>query len=91
MAGRLSGKAELFLSGTVRSLVPLTAVSSLACDEKTVKAPPHAGLCVYFAKKGESVWQIAREHNAPPDVLAADNQLEEDVLAADQTLLIARV
>lgn len=89
--GRLSGKAELFLSGTVRSLAPLTAVSSLACDEKTVKAPPHAGLCVYFAKKGESVWQIAREHNAPPDVLAADNQLEEDVLAADQTLLIARV
>ena len=89
--GKLCGKAELFLSGTLRSLVRVQAIASLTCDEKNQKAPAQAGLCVYFAKKGESLWQIAKDHNAPPEVLAADNQLEDDALSADQTLLIARV
>lgn len=45
-------------------------------------------LTVYYAQKGEQVFEIAKQHRAQPQQIMAENELQSDVLTAEQMIFI---
>ena len=43
---------------------------------------------LYFADKGECVWDIARHYCTSADKILAENELEEETLTSDKILMI---
>lgn len=82
---RLELKLSAVLS-TINSIRQVTYVNSLSdaaasCD--------HA-LTLYYAKKGEKVWEIAKRYGASMETLCDENSLTEDILSDNTMLLILR-
>ncbi len=69
---------------TVASRVLLDETSPFAGDDLL----NDCCLKVCFASAGESVWDLARREHTSPEGLKAENELVQDVLERDQTLLI---
>lgn len=63
-------------------------VTSVAADENAVFTPDAAALKIYYAAKGESVWDIAKRYHTSPNAVAAENTLAADPLPEDTMLLI---
>ncbi len=71
------------------------AVTALAVDENT---PYHqelgmegCSLKAYFAKMGESVWDIAKKEHTSPWQLQEENELTEEILGENRVLLIPMI
>lgn len=58
-----------------------------AADSEKPRADMPA-LILYYAKQGESIWDIAMRYNTAKDMIRDANSLEEDVLAEDKILMI---
>lgn len=77
-------KVSLFLCG-VYSLNPVISAKSI--EDKPIKRDD-CSLVLYFADKGEDVWNIAKTYYTKQDLLLNENSLENTVLSKPQTLLI---
>ena len=68
------------------------AVASLAIEENAPYSQDAGmngcSLKAYFAKTGDSVWDIAKKEHTSPWQLQEENELTEDVLKENQVLLI---
>lgn len=64
------------------------AVTQIA--EKGDREPGGDEIVLYYGEKGDSVWQIAKDHACPYAELIRTNGLEQDELTEDKTLLIVR-
>ena len=53
--------------------------------------PENCALTLYFADKGEKLWDIAKSHNTKLDLLLSENSAENQVLDAPKMLLIPRI
>lgn len=71
------------------------AVIALSIDESTPytqeAGTEGCSLKAYFAKIGESVWDIAKKQHTSPWQLQEENELTEEVLKEDKVLLIPMV
>ena len=53
--------------------------------------PENFALTLYFANKGEKLWDIAKSHNTRLGLLLSENPEENQVLEAPKMLLIPRI
>lgn len=58
--------------------------------EKGDREPGGDEMILYYGEKGDSVWQIAKDHACPYAELIRANGLEQDELTEDKTILIVR-
>lgn len=81
-------RAELCVCRRVCEPEHHRVVTAVAADESAAFAPDPAALKIYYAAKGESVWDIAKQYHTSVDAVAAENALSADTLAEDTMLLI---
>jgi len=93
MAGgnKLDVYCNMSLSGTITVGNRHNVINSIEADETRLKKRDMAALTVYYADKGESVWNIAMRYNTSADMIMNANNLEEDVLTGRTVLLVPAV
>lgn len=67
----------------------ITEVEAIEGSEKKTDDMP--ALLLYFAQKGESVWNIAMHYNTSPELIISSNSLEGDILPEKKMLIIPSV
>lgn len=81
---RLSLKCNMYLY----SMDKINVLSEIDADDKMVDYP---ALSVYFAKKDESVWSIAKHFSSDADLIISENQLSVDILESNKVLIIPSI
>lgn len=66
----------------------MIAVTSVTVNENTPFPSEKAALKIYFAKSGESVWEVAKSCHTSMDAVIEENALNGDVLDKDTMLLV---
>lgn len=61
----------------------------IAYEDKKVEKN-HSALTLYFAEKGESLWDIAKRYYTDELFIREDNDIEEDILPEKEMLIIRR-
>ncbi len=84
-------RCELKICGAVFSENRVNAVKNVNVFEDKPIPPENCALTLYFADKGEKLWDIAKSHNTKLDLLLSENSAENQVLDAPKMLLIPRI
>ncbi|MBQ7288258.1 MAG: DUF3794 domain-containing protein [Clostridia bacterium] len=58
------------------------------CEDNPIKNTDSIGAVLYFAKNGDRVWNIAKEHHTAKALVMECNALEEDVIHEDMALML---
>ena len=67
----------------------ITLIEELSKDESSPKTcSDRPAMTLYFAKKGESVWDIAMRYNTRADDIMKQNELTADILPSPKMLII---
>jgi len=64
------------------------AVTEIMVDESRPHPARSAALTIFFGRKGESVWEIARQYNTSMEAVMEENALAGDVLEENRMLMI---
>lgn len=84
-------RCEVKINGCAEKHTTITAVSSTEIFEDKPIISDGCALNLYYAKKGEKLWDIAKSHNTRLDLLINENTAEQDCLESPQMLLIPRI
>ena len=68
-----------------------SAVSEITVDETHPKPVRSAALTIFFARKGENVWDIARQYNTSMEAVMEENNLTEEWIGENRMLMIPMV
>ena len=80
---------EIGLSAAVFSLQPCAFITNLTEDETHPRTQDRAAaLCIYFAKSGEDLWEIARRYCTSVQAIREENGIEGDSVEERCMLLI---
>ena len=60
-------------------------------DETHPKPVRSAALTIFFARKGENVWDIARQYNTSMEAVMEENNLTEEWIGENRMLMIPMV
>ena len=60
-------------------------------DETHPKPQRTAALTIFFARKGESLWEIARQYSTSMEAIMEENSLSEEILPENRMLMIPMV
>lgn len=74
--------ASIYENKTVKLL------SNIYEDETAAERPMSSSIVLYFADRGETLWDIARRYNSSIDEIKALNNVSEDVLVAPCKFII---
>jgi len=80
--------AALAAQGFVIEKRPFKLLKSFEEDTDAPVANEQEALIVYYAQKGERVFDIAKNHNASPQDIMEENSLQSDVLQTNQMIFI---
>lgn len=83
-------RCELKISGGAVKTESTKAVDKVDVFEDKPITADNSALTLYFADKGENLWQIAKSHNTKLDLLLKENSLEDITLDSPQMLLIPK-
>ena len=86
--GKVELKADLAVTRRCRSDVTRRVLTAAAPDESAAYPPDKAALKICYARRGESLWDIARRCRTSVEAVTEENRLTGDTLAADTMLLI---
>lgn len=86
----LDARVEITISAAVFSVSTVNVITDITVDSERPKKPSEAALTVYFADKGEKVWDIARHYNTTADKIISENNLEGMLVTEKCRLLIPR-
>lgn len=67
------------------------AVTEIMVDETRPNPERSAALTIFFGKKGESVWEIARQYNTSMEAVMEENALMDEVLEENRMLMIPMI
>ncbi len=81
-------RAELKISLLLCNVVSITPVVSASAVEDKPIVKDDCSLILYFADKGEDVWDIAKSYCTKQSLLMNENSLEDTVLSSSRMLLI---
>ena len=81
-------KAEGCIHGTVTDVVRQAAVGTVSADTAKPKAPQDMALAIYYADKGEDIFEIAKAFGTSPVEIANENNVADGTLEQKSMLLI---
>ncbi len=84
-------RCEIKLTGSAVKQKNLTVVGNIEILEDKPLKSDGCALTLYFADKGENLWDIAKSHNTRLDMLVSENSAESQHLDSPQMLLIPRI
>ena len=76
------------LYGYIYNSCNIKILSDIRVQEEVISLP---SLIVYFGKKDEAIWDIAKRFASDKDLIQFENSIEEDVLKENKLLIIPRV
>lgn len=85
---QLELKVRLCVKRLCYKCVPCLCVTQAQADEAGAYPPQKAALKIYYASKGETLWEIARSCHTDMGRICAENGIAGEVLAEDTMLLI---
>ena len=86
---RLEIRCDLLLHGGIYTVQAYPMLKNIEVDAENPKhTRKRSPLTIYYADKGESVWNIARRYNTVPDSIMEENNLQQDIMTARRMLLI---
>ena len=84
-------RCEIKLCACAEKAERLRAVCGMELFEDKPIVADNCALTLYFAKQGESLWNIAKTHNTRLDLLLSENSAENITLDSSQMLLIPKI
>lgn len=84
-------RCELKITGSALKQEMITAANGVEVFEDLPIKSDGCALTLYFADKGERLWDIAKSHSTRLDMLVNENTTDGSVLSAPQMLLIPRI
>lgn len=84
-------RCEIKVCATAQKKASMKAVKNVEIYEDSPLVADDCALTLYFADKGESLWNIAKSHKTRLDMLLAENSAESETLDSPQMLLIPRI
>ena len=84
-------RCEIKLCGGAVKCDSMTSLSGVEVFEDKPLQSDGCALTLYFASKGENLWDIAKSHNTSSQLLLSENSLDELVLDSDKMLLIPKL
>ena len=86
---RIEVRAELLVNGELYETTRVNAVTSASADEAApITRDGGASLILYYAKKGEDIWSIAREYSTGAERVRLENDLSDDILDQDMMIML---
>lgn len=89
-----SGKAEVMIS-LIISMPVFEETEKRVCTKLEIleneKKKSDCPLIVYFASEGEKIWNIAKEYNSTIQRIKEDNDLKDDIIKANKSIIISVV
>lgn len=83
-------RADCNISVIVFAMSNENLVSEMSLDESRPRKSRQKTLTLYFADKGEKLWDIAKRYNTSMDAIRRENNLETDSLPERSMLLIPK-
>ncbi len=88
-AKNIEVSVELCVNAPIYRAARLPLVVDVTVDEDSVKQRQNdSALVIYYADKGERIWDIARRYNSSPEEISEINSVDTACLLAPKTLLI---
>ena len=81
-------RIKIRIGGNVYKNVSLNAISEIEVDEEKLKESSPYALRLYYADKGENIWDIAKKFNTSMTAIMEENSLENELLDKAVMLLI---
>ena len=78
---------ELRINGFMNVCRQLNIVTAIEKGQTKDRAEDDGIITVYFASKGERIWDIARQQGSSPELIRQLNELDEDILSTDRMLV----
>lgn len=89
-SGRVDMRVDCTVSAIVYGIYNENVASDMNIDESKPKDCKQKTLTLYFADKGEGLWDIAKRYNTSMDAIRRENNLEADSLPERSMLLIPK-
>ena len=86
--GTVTINTEIRIDGFLYVCNEMNVVSSIEKGEETKRNCCDSIITVYFASKGERLWDIARRHNTSSELIKTLNSVNEDTLDKDCMLVL---
>lgn len=81
-------RPEIRVKGCVYESFSLPVITDILFDEEAPKKKPVPALRIYRGEKEERVWDIAKRYGTSMTAVMEENDLPDEVLSENQTLLI---
>lgn len=82
-------KAELQLTGIIRNYMHITGITEISADEDDpLPASSDAAVKLYFAEKGEDLWDTAKRCRTSPQAIMEENALDSEIMSEDAMIII---
>ena len=82
-------KAEIAVRGWITDYDTVEAITEITVDEESIpEKRDDSALRLYFADKGENLWEISKKYGAVISRVIEENELDSDILAKKRMLLI---
>ena len=85
---KLEIRTELLVSGELYSVTEKSVISAVSADENAPCSRCSAPLILYYAHKGEDIWNIAGSHHTSAVRVREDNSLNDDTITEDIMLML---
>jgi len=91
--GTALGGEKVQLSFSVKSSFDVFSVGQkrvcmTAFQDENAQKPESSALIIYYSKKGERLWDIAKRYGSTLKAISQENELSSDVLTEDKMLMI---
>lgn len=91
-SGSIEVKTEIRIEAFIYVEESFKSIVDISIDEEQLpKRGKDEALTIYYAEKGESLWEIARRYRTSVSSIKAENDLEEEVLENRRMILIPYV
>ena len=87
-SGEIEIKTEIQLTSSVFICNSVCAVKKMTADENDLLPEDPAAICIYYAQKGETLWEIAKQYRSSLREICQENNLSETSLEEPGMILI---
>ncbi|MBR2714850.1 MAG: DUF3794 domain-containing protein [Ruminococcus sp.] len=81
-------RIELRISAVLSKMMSVTPITFVSSSEETKLKNDGSSLILYYADKGESLWDISKMYRMKKSVLMNENSLKDSELSEDRMLLV---
>lgn len=88
-SGSMELRIDLNVNASVYKCSNIPLIVDIEVNEnEPIKKKSHGAMTIYFASKGESVWDIARHYFADVQEVRQINGVSDDILSSDRMILV---